>query len=125
MRERRYREDSIYGKLEPYKITAYEQVYVVMKGFEETYKHRIRFSASKRKYFLTGKVIEWMILSEGGQYIRSYPTNQCISLVDHRDMHMFSTCQYQKAKEKLILNIPYDLIEYILLDFNSYDWKKR
>ena len=110
---------------EAYSVIKYDNVFIVLKDFNENYKAHILYSQKKQKYYLRGRIIEWLITTPDGQMaIRSYPLKGSISFVNNKDWKMFSTCKYDRAKEKLIMQVHYAWIDYIVLDFNSFDWKK-
>ncbi len=108
-----------------YLVSKYDNVYIVLKGVHESFEKRIWLSASKQKYFFRGRIIEWSIMSPDGQHvIKSYPREGSVAFVDHRDWHMFSTCKYDREKEKLIIHVHYSYIAQVILDFESFDWKR-
>lgn len=107
-----------------YDITEYDNVWIVLKGYNEAWAKRIMWSESKQKYILRGKIIKWLIESDGGQHVvRSYPLRGSISFVDHRDWQQYSTSKWDKAREQVILNLHFSWISHIVLDFDSLDWK--
>lgn len=106
-----------------YSVNKYDNVFIVLKGYDEIYKDRIFYSQKKQKYYLRGRIIEWELTTPDGQTtMRSYPRQGSLSFVNNKDWKMFSTCKYDK--EKLIMQVHYAWIDYIVLDFNSFDWKK-
>jgi hypothetical protein len=111
----------------PYSVTAYDNVFVLLKKDIEVsqfHKDRLHYDKVKDRHYFSGRIIEWIVTSESGLAITTYPKKHMIALVDHKDWTAYKTVKYDKIKEQKIMNIPHSHIDFITLDFNSFDWQK-
>jgi hypothetical protein len=123
--------DSTYLNSLANSFTVYESAFILLKDNLDLdgdllrfYKHRIKYDKNKKKYYFSGRIIEWTQTTEEGRVIDSYPKYGTISMVDHRDWKMYSTVKYDKVKKEKIMNIHFSIIDFITVDFHSFDWKK-
>jgi hypothetical protein len=99
-----------------YNLINYDSVFIILKDkaeMYESYKGVVKHDAGKKKYFLSGKLIE-----------DTHPISQTLAFVPETNMEAFKKAKKYIDKKKFMVNIPFGHIDYITLPFESLDWMR-
>lgn len=99
----------------PYDIMEYDEVIVLLKegSNDSQFAGYLKFDKNKNKHFIKGRVVELSRFSSTS--IRFLPENNFEGYKDAKKVD---------DREKLTIGISYSLIDFIVLSFDSFDWKK-
>ncbi len=107
-----------------YDITRYDRVFILLHPLSEKIKEhadKVHYDKSKNRYYLSGRIIRYKYADVPRS---NYPVYHSIAFVNEPDVSNYLKETDTRKKTSYILNVFYAEIEFITLDFNSYDWKK-
>jgi hypothetical protein len=101
---------------DPYQLTDYDSVYIILKPSAENhegYKGLVKFDKSRKKYFFSGKVIQ-----DETKNRNAFP------FVPEKNIEAFKKAKKLVDKQQYLVFILFGHIDYVTLQFDSFDWMR-
>lgn len=93
-------------------IPSFDQVYIILKSdCQEQYKRDAKFDKNKKCYYLVGRTL------------REQSRKGTLSFLTDGNFKSYHHEKIAKKKGSYITDISYYHIRYILLNWDSFDWK--
>lgn len=98
----------------PYDIMEYDEVIVLLKegANDPVFSGYLKFDKNKNRHFLKGKVLELSRFS-----------STSIRFLPEKNFKEYKEAKKVDDRQKLIIGISYSLIDFIVISFDSFDWK--
>lgn len=99
----------------PYDLREYDEVIVLLKAGtpDPQLTGHLKFDKNRNKHFLRGRVMEL-----------SRFNHTAIILLPEKNFKAHKEAKKVDDRQKLLLTVNYSQIDFILLSFDSFDWKK-
>ncbi len=109
-----------------YDLTKYDRVYIILKDNSDNkrFSECIKYSKTKKKYYLVGKLVKLDVPNLGNNGITKYPFNGSVAFVEEKQLDDYKRLNHPRKKLDYIYNVFWGDIAHILADFDSFDWKK-
>ncbi|MBO9699245.1 MAG: hypothetical protein J7604_03495 [Sporocytophaga sp.] len=100
---------------DPYDLREYDEVIVLLKAGtpDPLFTGHLKLDKNRNKHFLRGRVVEL-----------SRFNSTAIILLPEKNIKAHKEAKKVDDRQKLLLTVNYSQIDYILLSFDSFDWKK-
>jgi hypothetical protein len=79
----------------------------------EGYKSFVKFDKIRKKYFLSGKIIQ-----------EEKPKSHAFTFVPEKNIELFKKAKKQIDKQEYLIFVLFGHIDYITSQFDSFDWMR-